>query len=555
MKKYVILIIFVVSFAFHNDLFSLARFTPKDAYIYVDWDIKNLDSIIRSISTKFVVNQRLFEMGYKKFKKEMIRNLDGLDVTSESSLRSIGLDLTRRSGFVLSNLNMLAPESSELFIGFAVSDATLFRNFLSKVINKRSGALSDRSESYKNYVLDIAQTKTVSGELADTFVTVVIEGYLLWSNNLNSIKSAIDAYKSGENLAQNPEYQEISKSLNKNNKIIFSIINGSFMDFLQNFMSQFSGKSVSSFEKGLYKLIGISINSNNKEFAIDTISTFNKNHPNYQDAINIYKPRSKKIDFFEYLPSEKPFGFMKLSFDSKLLFTKYIPKMSSENQEEFEKALEQIKKEFDFDIKTNVIDNLGDYYNVVLYNYDINAYKRSEEHFLASFDLLLYAEVINKQRLDKSLNFLIEKIKSAKPKWKSPSEPIENNSGDFKINQINIEGVKFYELTDKDVSIYVGSFSNYLLVASKLNRLKDFIRNVRGRKNNFISVFSNSELKKEFSNKSSSHIYIDFVTMVKNKAFPSIWSKVVNLNNLDYFHMNFKTEKNKVLSSMKLTFR
>ncbi|MDH4127523.1 MAG: hypothetical protein OEV44_02130, partial [Spirochaetota bacterium] len=214
-----------------------------------------------------------------------------------------------------------------------------------------------------------------------------------------------------------------------------------------------------------------------------------------------------------------------------------------------------IKKEFDFDIKTNVIDNLGDYYNVVLYNYDINAYKRSEEHFLASFDLLLYAEVINKQRLDKSLNFLIEKIKSAKPKWKSPSEPIENNSGDFKINQINIEGVKFYELTDKDVSIYVGSFSNYLLVASKLNRLKDFIRNVRGRKNNFISVFSNSELKKEFSNKSSSHIYIDFVTMVKNKAFPSIWSKVVNLNNLDYFHMNFKTEKNKVLSSMKLTFR
>jgi len=506
MKKISLFLVILLSLA-TKSLYSASQYAPQNSQLYVDFSILNLDGNIRQIALKFMKPQD-FNKEYTKLKAEMKKNI-GVDITSQRSLFNVGLDNRRRSAIVLVNSNFMQPN---FFFVAASTNSLKSSNFFIKMYKSFTQDHKIRYVRSFNKVITVIQKRVRSWNTEsqepprykDDFAIVADGYYVIISNNAENVKLALQASRTGKNLARTRDFIIASRAINQKAQMFFMYMTGSFIDSIQKFLTMLSQEKVTSKMIGLYKNVILGLKVNGKEIVIDTKSQANPRHAYYKHLLKIYKPRPPKINLFDYMPGKKPYAVIKASMDMKTYLDVFFPNTVPELYQEFNQEMNQLSKSINFDLKTNVLDNIGNHFNFALYDYDANS-RGGSSKFMQSLDFLSYAEVMNQAKLNKSLNFLVSKAKEDITKRQNKRE---------KVLLERIGGVPFHVITDGKVSVYMGSYLGYFIIGTKKQRVTELITNVTRRRKAF------AYYNKILNNKLNYHLFLDFQTMVRNRKVP-----------------------------------
>ncbi len=550
MKKILLILTILTLLLIQGNIFSLARFAPESTYLYLDGTVKNLDSTIRTVANKFV-NESQFNPEYKSFKAEIKKAFSGLDLTDEESLKSIGINVNRRSGMIMVKYDPRNPPG-EFFVALAVDQPKLCRDFLMTLYKKNQRNTKDKILYYKNNIINIIQKKKYrwekkadqpnQDEYKDDFILTSLGGYILFSNSAQSIRNAIDRFNSKNNLANSPVFQNAATKLNTNNQLMFVWINNEFINFVQKTMSMFTGYDGSNNKiKDLYKYVAMTFNGNDKEMIINTISSFNKSHALYSDIIKIYQSKYKTTNLMLYLP-DNPYFFMKASFDAQKAIKIFLP-LYPDIQKDFESGLDEGTRELNFDLRSNIIDNLGNHYNFLVYDYEPEAPDIDSDQFLKSLDFFAYCEVQDVNKLNDTLNFFIDKFERS------------NTSPEVNLTQDDIEGIKVYVFSDANFSFYFGAYQGHFIITTLKERFAKLIRNVQSNNKVFADLLESSHLTEEINDKMSFNLFIDLKRLYDDKKYPKSWlQESIKLNEFKYLHVYGGIQGDDVISTFKLTF-
>ncbi|MDH5681039.1 MAG: DUF3352 domain-containing protein [Spirochaetota bacterium] len=521
MKKYFAVFIFIMVFA-TKSLFAASQYAPQQSQLYVDFSILNLDGNIRQIAGKFMA-PKAFNEEYSSFKTQMKAAI-GVDLTSQRSLFNVGLDNRRRSAFVLINMDFMMPS---FFFVAASTNSIKSSNFFIKMYKSSTPDHKIRYVRHYNRVITIIQKRVMSWDkenqdppkYKDDFAIVADGYYVVISNNVESVKLALQASRTGRNLARTRDFILATRAINQKVQMFYMYMNGSLIDSLQKMASEFSKQKTTSKMIGLYKNIGMGIKVNGKEIVIDAKSQANPRHPYFRHAVKIYKPKPPKFDLFDYMPGQKPYAVMKASMDTRTYLNVFFPDTLPDIYKEFNREMNQLSKSINFDLKTNVLDNLGNHYYLALYDYDASSQSGSRK-FMKHLDFLGYAEVQNQAKLNKSINVLITQAKKDIARRKSKRD---------KVLKEKIAGVPFHVITDGEISVYMGSYLGHFIMGTKKKRVSALIFNVARRRKAF--AYYNNILNRKLNY----HFFLDFQTMVKNRKVP-VELKGINWASLRYFH-------------------
>ncbi len=537
MKRLYFFMPLLLIFVIQTNLFPLSRFAPNGTDFYIDFSAKNLDHTIKTIAGKFT-DVDSFTEGYSQFKKLIVGSLN-VDFTNEQSLKAIGIDLNRRSGFVLSKLDMNEPK---FFIAIAVSNPGLCRDFLFKLYKKSYRQNKERILFFNNVPINIIQKKTYNNKYRDDFVVVALEGYLLISNKVATLKESIGYFQSGQNLKNDPNFKTALQNMNRDKQKIFMYISGRFFDTLQNLVTSFTRLSGAQKSKGLIRAIAAGISADDKSITMKTYTDINPDHSMYSDMQRLYDVKPNKINLLEYLPEDKPMSIIRINLDVQSYLKRLLPVFIPKIKKEMDREMDRMTRRLNFDVRTNILNNLGNYYNFVLYDYDADVRDIDSDKFLKSFDFLAYGEVVNQSILESAIQVFVDKI--------------EKDLGNLrpKLVQENIEGVKFYSISDKSSKLYFGAYMNHFVIASRKSRLVTLINNVTEGTAGFLSQYEGS-LRSELDHKVSMNFLIDIENAFDNQKIPHELLNAFNWNNLKYFHIYGGKEGKLFYSTIKLVFR
>ncbi|HEO64370.1 MAG TPA: DUF3352 domain-containing protein [Spirochaetes bacterium] len=537
MKRLYFLMPLLLILLIQTNLFSLSRFAPNGTDFYIDFNIKNLDHTIKTIADKFT-DTASFTQGYNQFKQQIIRSLN-VDFTNEQSLKAIGIDLDRRSGFVLTEFSMRQPK---FFIAIAVTNPGLCRDFLFKLYKKGNRQNKERILFFGNVPVNIIQKMTYNNKYKDDFVVVALEGYLLVSNEVETIKEAIGHFQSGQNLKNDPNFKTSLQNMNRDKQSIFMYMSGKFIETLQNFVTRFSQLSVTEKYKGLFKGIAAGISADDKAIIIKAYTDINPDHPMYSDLQKLYDVKPNKINLLDYLPEEKPVSIIKINFNIQSYLKRFLPAFVPQMMKEMDREMDRMTRRLNFDVRTNVVNNLGNYYNFVLYDYDANVRNMDSDKFINSLDFLAYGEVVNQGILESAIQVFVDKF----------TERMGHSNP--KLVQENIEGIKFHSISKKGFKLYFGAYMNHFVIASRKSRLVTLINNVTEGTAGFLSQYEGS-LRNELDHQVSMNFLIDIENAFDNQKIPHELLNAFNWNNLKYFHIYGGKEGKLFYSTIKLVFR
>ncbi len=537
MKKLYFLVSLLLIFVVQTNLFALSRFAPNGTDFYIDFTAKNLDHTIKTIAGKFT-DPESFTQGYNHFKKRLLRSLK-VDFTNEQSLKAIGIDLDRRSGFVLSKFDIRQPK---FFIAIAVSNPGLCREFLFKLYKKSYRQNKERVLFFNNIPVNIIQKQTYDKKYKDDFVVVALEGYLLVSNKVSTIKESIGHFQSGQNLKNDPSFKTAFQNMNRDKQKIFMYMSGTFIETLQNLVMRFSRISLPQKSKGLFNAIAAGISADDKAIIMKTYTDVNPEHPMYSSFQRLYDVKPNKINLLDYLPEEKPIVIMKANMNIQSYLKQFLPAFVPQFKKEMDREMDRMTRRLNFDVRTNILNNLGNYYNFVLYDYDANVRDIDSDEFVYSLDFLAYGEVVNQGVLENAMQIFVDKFER------------KMRNSRTKLVQENVEGIKFYSVSDKGFKMYFGAYMNHFVVASRKSRLVTLINNVTEGSGGFLSQYSGS-LRNELSHQVSMNFLIDIESAFDDQKIPGELLNAFNWNSLKYFHIYGGKQGKQFYSTIKLVFR
>ncbi len=539
----IILIVFI-----YNSGYSLSQFIPKNNALYMDLDISDLGTKIQSIGNKLVGESFGFLFG--SFKDNIKRDL-GFDITNPSDLKEMGVDIDKRLGLAIQSFG----NQPDFLIGIPVTNPKILRSKIIGLYKTKYTENKERITYHQNYAINIIQKKNFNGKYIDDLIITAAGGYILISNKFKSVKSAINHYHSGNNLAKDSNFIKVSRALNHKDQFLFITASEDLFVFINKLSSIFMGfgrnknnKQIDAI-KGFYKIISAGISASENGISIKGCTVVNKNHKLYHLTKKTFNPKSNNIDLFHYLPGKTPYLLLKANIDIQSyikLFDKMLSKVMKQNiKKELNRELEKSKDISKEDLK-KILSNLGYRYNLIVYDIDEINDNSNPDKFLSKSDIIAYAEFKNNYILENNIQTIINTLKN-----KTASE-------DVHVKTVYISNNKFYQFYNSKTNnslIYLGAYKKYLIIATNKDTLTTLLDNVANNRKSFSDYLSQINLDKYINNKYPYNFYLNvenFISNNKLKLDQEIIMFVRNFKDVFLFGYN---EENTYYSTFEIRFK
>ncbi len=542
MKRLILLFIFL--FIIQANVFSLARFAVKEPVLYVDFNIKNIHDVSVDVWKKLVGKER-FEIQYILLKNFLISSFDGIDITDESFLRSVGI-ANKSAGFIINSVSDKSTLNKDIsfIIAIPINDPKLARQFFIKLLTR--DVEDERiivNKLYKGNMINIIKSTGEYGVSSGEYSISVVGGYLLISRLSNSIETAVDSFNSMDNFTSSNAYKESLNYIKEKDRLGLIIITKKTFEFFKHFLPNNNEfLRFSALYKGLYNFTGIWFVVDGSEIAIESITKLDSNSSVYPSMIKTYKPNIQGNSLFNYLP-DNPYLITNLFFDFQEYFNKVMPKIpyiKNKFEKDWKSILDNLTKELGFDVRTNIINNFDNQYSFLIYDYSVN---NGELDFLNGLDFLAYAKVKDEVILEGVIHSLVNKLRELK----------KRNNTDMIIAINIINGIEFYNINSDEFNVYFGIFEKHFILATKKKRIKSLINNFNMKKTPLKDSLRSNRLLNEI-NKNSSYSFVDLKRIYNDRKFPLEWMENIKLDRLKSFRVYNKLDNDIIFYSLKVSF-
>lgn len=325
-------------------------------------------------------------MGWQQLK---IRTNDklGEDLFSSVGLYMLGLH-SNRPALINVYGDTKTPKKTSTAILLPVREQKIFDNFLFKLFLKRKNAGEFKDGRLEEYQLNYKQ----AGKL---FSYAYIEDYVIIAENLEALKKSAEAWKSKKNLYNSLIYKDQLKEIEPFNISLILEPSGMF-SLLQGMSRSAMGyrrtsnrPDVFAAQKKsleLYKSLLYGININGKGIYIATRAEL-ADKELVKTLLKVYTPIDDKKELDpEFLLQRNPLFFVQSGLEGKPLYDfiiDYFKELGGGQKAltKLDKKFEEIKKNFGFDIREQIIYNISTPLQILVSDIDTPA---NRENFFKS---------------------------------------------------------------------------------------------------------------------------------------------------------------------------
>ncbi len=576
----------------------IENYLPYDTVVYMDFKLQNYEQIIKQFLKKIMPPEKLEQLNNRL--KEVSLNEYGLDFTDSSVLGANGFDLSERGYFSLFDFKLTKDFSPVFIVALKIIDKSSVKNFVDRLINQVMAKPKITVQHYKGAAINVIETEVsfplktreepegpfmkkkeavpedsklnllhgktsklllevskngkpglyklisdkseIDSVIIESFAYAIIDDFLFVGTSLG-IKKIIDTKYYRESIKKESDFKRTIKYINQK-----ALIRG-YVSY-----KQLSPIFLTELFESVFGL-GFSVDINANGLEVKMASELNPNNAFYYKSKSLYTLSPETNYLLDYLPSgnmsffnwrinlRKSLQSLSWYYDFYVIYgigiMAYLSASDSGyygNKEINYYSFDQILSRNAFDLFKDFIHNIGNDFNFIIFNN-----KQETQVDPENVNVLFFSEIASKINGYKLINKILAMFK-------------QSQKG-LEVEEEKISGHYFYSFKWKSLSVYIGLYKNYLMIATKKNTLTQFLTNIENNKKMMNKTFQHKQLLNQIK-KSFANIYVSF--KMNQQKLDQLTKKLPQfkiLKNIDYVYFNEKRQGDIFYADFRLQFK